>query len=703
MAHSSTRPVVLIVDDVPANIQILANLLSDDYRVKVANSGAKALEIAQALPHPDIILLDVVMPNMDGYQVCKQLKANPATHDIPVIFITAADDEQSESQGLELGAIDYIAKPFNLAITKLRVQKHLERKQAKKAVEESNERFSNVFRNSPVAIGIAHSRDGRLIDINTAWLELFGYTRDELLGRAVSEFDVDLSALPLGMLLQTTRQGESLRNKETQIRHKSGGILDILFSADMIAFSGEKHVLIMLSDITARKATERELARYGQHLEDLVVERTRELETAKLKAEQLAQVKSEFLTNMSHEIRTPLNAVLGFAQIGYRDCEGHKAQETFGRILDSGQLLLGIINDILDFSKIEAGKLELEQGIVHPGEIVHSIVDLLISRAQTKGLSLCIELAGNLPCACQGDNLKIAQVLTNLVSNAIKFSEQGEIRLKAARKDDNLVFTVEDMGIGMSQDEMSRLFRPFEQADSTITRRFGGTGLGLAISKRLVEMMGGDIRVTSQVGRGSTFEVRLPLVEANRCSSYAAEAIPTPRLRQETSLCGITILAAEDYELNRVLLEELLAGEGCRLEFVENGRQAVERVRELGATAFDLLLMDVEMPEMDGYEATRQILQLAPDLPVVGLTAHALGETRERCLAAGMVEHISKPFRLASLADVILRHVKGSVPSVQESPKSALSSTHRSTAGPNFPTHIRARQTLVNLADTHDH
>jgi PAS domain S-box-containing protein len=510
-------------------------------------------------------------------------------------------------------------------------------------------------------------------------------------------------------------------------------------------------------------------------------------EAALTEANRLAQARSEFLANMSHEIRTPLNAVLGLAQVGVRDNVGRQAVDTFQRILDSGQLLLGVVNDILDFSKIEAGKVELESVAFALGDAIDRAVDLLAQQAYAKGLTLVVDEAPDLPASYQGDPLRVSQVLVNLLSNAVKFTENGQIMLSALRQDDALVLKVIDTGVGMTEEVKARLFRPFEQADGSTTRRYGGTGLGMVITRRLVDLMGGEIRVQSRPNEGSSFEVRLPLAEASTARApssarvllsglseaevehlsatlsrqrieavvasqtdafstpsdlvvfsavgvdqatliAAGEAIRTGKrvvlvqtpgesdvplgyLSSETPvidrplrvrhiidalqgqgvrapaavsgahrLQGIRVLAADDSEVNRLVLEDMLKAEGVVLTLVENGRLALERLRADGAEAYDVLLTDIHMPEMDGYETAKACRMLAPDLPVIGVTARAMAEERERCLAAGMVGHVAKPIDLESLIAMIRQHgVRRSV-ATDSAAVSVLPARERETA-----------------------
>ncbi|MDP2179705.1 PAS domain S-box protein [Methylicorpusculum sp.] len=370
-------------------------------------------------------------------------------------------------------------------------------------------------------------------------------------------------------------------------------------------------------------------------------------------AEQMAKIKSEFLTNMSHEIRTPLNGVLGLAQAGYRENAGRgKSQELFTRILDSGHLLLNIVNDILDFSKIEAGKLVIEAQPFSPGHIADEVLIVTIERAKAKGLMVESYLSSDIPAVCLDDPTRISQILLNFLSNAIKFTIHGKITLETNWNGKSLCFAVSDTGIGIAPEDHKRLFSPFEQADASTTRQYGGTGLGLSISKHLAELMGGEICVESTPGKGSRFEFRLPYIESDRplTSMPARSYLPT----QGKRLAGLRILAAEDNEVNQLVLEDMLTNEGAALTLVSNGRLAVEAVMRT-PKAFDVILMDVQMPELDGREASRQITAIAPDVPIIGQTAHALAAERIMNRAAGMVETITKPLIHEELMAIIVR------------------------------------------------
>jgi len=412
-----------------------------------------------------------------------------------------------------------------------------------------------------------------------------------------------------------------------------------------------------IQDISEVQQARAELQAHQERLEQMVSERTAELEAARQEAERLSRIKSEFLANMSHEIRTPLNGVLGLAQIGARDHDGH-AREVFEQINASGRLLLGVINDILDFSKIEAGKLRIDLQPLRLQELLERAVATVRERADEKGLKLRIDLDASLPATCVSDALRLEQVLLNLLSNAVKFTQKGEVCLSACAQEGHLMLAVTDTGIGMSPSQVDRLFRPFEQADGSTTRRFGGTGLGLTISRRLVEMLGGDIRTQSEPGMGTRVEVWLPLVTDAPLVSGAVpldEAKPASPAHTQR-LHGVRVLAAEDNAVNQLVLTELLGIEGAQVAMCDSGADALVRLQTQGRGAFDVVLMDIQMPGMDGYEATRQMLAFAPDLPVIGQTAHAMAEEHHKCRDAGMVDLVVKPIELEALVAAVRRH-----------------------------------------------
>ena len=348
--------------------------------------------------------------------------------------------------------------------------------------------------------------------INPAACRMLGYAADEVLGRNAHllfhHSHTDGSPYPAAECPahRALALGTEVRNDREVYWHADGHPVPVMYAVHPMLQEGQIiGAVISLVNVSEQRA--------------LSVAREHALVTA----ENLAQVRREFLANMSHEIRTPLNGVLGFAQIGYRHYQDpEKARNAFEKILTSGNTLLGVINAVLDFSKVEAGKLSIEEAAVDLDELVNHAIDLVRDRAQAKGLELTVERMPGLPTHCMGDALRMGQVLLNLLSNAVKFTESGTIVLAIALRGNLLVFRVWDTGIGMSPEQVGLLFNPFQQADGSTTRRYGGTGLGLAISKRLAEMMGGDIEVQSELGKGSTFEFFIPYVPARAGQSRPA-------------------------------------------------------------------------------------------------------------------------------------------------------------------------------------
>ncbi|WP_428828139.1 ATP-binding protein [Azonexus sp. IMCC34842] len=447
---------------------------------------------------------------------------------------------------------------------------------------------------------------------------------------------------------------------EYRIKHPDGRIKWLLTSA--LPEAGSDHSITwygFIADISETKAMEAEIIRYRDHLEQLVSERTADLELARAEAERLAKTKSEFLANMSHEIRTPLNGVIGMAHLGLHwSAEGSKAHDAFSKITHSGKLLLGIINDILDFSKMDAGMLKIEDTAVDLRSTLNESIELMQPRATAKGLMLALCPAAELPASCRGDPLRLRQILLNLLSNAVKFTAAGSVTLEAGLDNDQLLFRVTDTGIGITPEQNAKIFNPFEQGDNSTTRRFGGTGLGLAITNRIVRLMGGTIRMESTPGDGSCFEVLLPYRPLPAAQPVTQQVLGNNTDDQSKLLAGLNILVAEDVDINQEVMREILEEVGATVTMADNGQQAVDQIRQSAPHAFDVVLMDIQMPVMNGHDAAREIGRLAPNLPIIGQTAHALAEEKAACLSSGMVDHISKPIDPDQLFAMILAHTR---------------------------------------------
>jgi PAS domain S-box-containing protein len=421
-------------------------------------------------------------------------------------------------------------------------------------------------------------------------------------------------------------------------------------------------------DVTNRKRVEKELKDYASALETT----NKSLETYYAAAQAATKAKSEFLANMSHEIRTPMTAILGFTDILLENLRSTFEIEAAQTIKRNGDYLLKLINDILDLSKIEAGRLVVERTTCSPVTIVTDIVAMMNVRATAKRLQIELQWIGTLPETISSDPLRFRQVLINLIDNAIKFTVAGVVRVigkmvVGTNQRPMLQFDVVDSGIGMTPEQVARLFQPFAQADSSTSRRFGGTGLGLVISKRLAEMLGGDITVTSIPRKGSVFSFTLDVGTPSSTPAGKPEAAPDVAVSDEmeyvydpTKKLTCRLLLAEDGPDNQRLLSHILRKAGAEVMLAENGQAAVELVldaRRQGAD-FDLILMDMQMPILDGYDATKRLRSTGFETPIVALTAHAMTSDRDKCLAAGCNNYLTKPIDRAQLLNMVARYAR---------------------------------------------
>ncbi|MDI1261416.1 response regulator [Aquabacterium sp.] len=634
----SKRFTLLVVDDHPANIMVLYRVLETHYRVLMATGGNQALAMCRDNP-PDLVLLDVVMPEVDGHEVCRQLKADSATSAIPVIFVTANNEPLDEAYGLELGAVDFIVKPISSAVVLARVKTHLDLARSSALLEATLEATAEGLLVTDLTgkITVMNQRFARMWKVppalctKTDEAQFFAFMHaqaddDHVLAREGG----DGSPLVGGGEYATIalKDGSFFEHFATAL-HTNGKL------------SGRLH---SFRDVTDRRRAVQSLADLNASLESRILVRTSELDQARQLAEAASQAKSDFLSNMSHEIRTPMNAVLGMAYLALQADPSPRQRDYLEKINQSGQHLLGIINDILDFSKIEAGMLELDQADLTLDEVFTSVATLQADSAQKKGLRLSFEIAPGLSRPMLGDALRLRQMLINYVSNAIKFSPVGDITvrvisLKRAPTGRLLRFEVQDAGIGMSEAEMAPLFQSFQQADSSITRKYGGTGLGLAICKQLAELMGGEVGVESQPGKGSLFWFTAQLGWSDEVTDKTPAPVSPAELER---ICGSHILVVDDNPFNRQIASELLEARGARMSVANDGQEALDLMHQ---RSFDCVLMDMQMPVMDGLKATRQIRATAElaATRVIAMTANARDEDRHKCIEAGMDDFITKP------------------------------------------------------------
>ncbi len=433
--------------------------------------------------------------------------------------------------------------------------------------------------------------------------------------------------------------------------------------APFIPHGCQKLVTIVLTTCATHLRSEElraELRQTNRGLEAAIEERTTELRLARDAAFKAAQVKSEFLANMSHEIRTPMNAVLGTVAM-LMDTELQTEQRSLAETIErSGRDLLTIINDILDFSKLEAGKLRVESIPFDLHDTIENVISLLNAKAEAKQIRLRMKIAEGTPREVIGDPGRLRQVLTNLIDNAIKFTLEGFVMVHVSPKPGPpgvhpVTITVRDSGIGMTPAQLDNVFEKFTQADTSTTRRFGGTGLGLTICRQLTELMGGGISATSEFGAGSTFTLTFPFKTPDTAGPAAAVASTLP-----TRLSG-RVLLAEDYPANQKIARWMLERLGLHVTIAQDGKEVLAKLASEGP--FDVILMDCQMPEMDGYEATKAIRtgnEAVAQLPIIAMTAAALASDRDRCLASGMNDYISKPVQQGDLARTLARWLPSS-------------------------------------------
>jgi PAS domain S-box-containing protein len=658
---------ILVVDDNSSKrLALKAALLPLGFSIVEADSGLAALRCLMAQDFA-VILLDVRMPIMDGFKTAALIRQRPRSELTPIIFITSyGSDEIVNTDLYAEGAVDFIFAPVppNELRAKVSVFVNAEVLATRaREVQESADQLRLLTDAAPIGI-FQTDVQKRYVYTNPRWSEITGIPPEEAVGR---DWDTIISSeeraglvaeLPDGDVAEDpsrASRGDLCQRFEIRVHDATSRI--VIATAKSIPGSdgGITGWVGTLADVTAEARAEAAVSEARDH------------------ANEASQLKSDFLANMSHEIRTPMNGVIGMTDLLLETDLDATQRDYAQTVRTSGEALLAILNDILDFSKVEAGKLEIENIEFNLRTLVDDVVDLLAGPAQTKGLELAAVIEGSVPAVLSGDPGRVRQVLINLVGNAIKFTRTGEIVVRIAETEvvgtDAFVrFEVSDTGDGIEADKLAQIFQPFVQADTSTSRKYGGTGLGLAISGHLIELMGGDCGVTSRPGAGSDFWFTIPVqtdgeqmsddpVSPNADIVDVSAPIVDDRSVSRSAKPGPSglILLAEDNPVNQRVAAAMLEHLGFRVDVVADGAEAVKAAT---LTSFRAILMDCQMPVLDGYEATSEIRRLegtSPRTPIIAVTASAMKSDQQRCLAAGMDDYLPKPLSLKSLAAMLDR------------------------------------------------
>lgn len=486
----SPRANILVIDDTPENLYLLSSMLTErGYKVRSVTKGSNGLRGAQAAP-PDLILLDVRMPEMDGYEVCRQLQQNDRTREIPVIFISASGEVLDKVKAFTAGGVDYITKPFQVEEVLARIETHLMLRQLRTQLEIQNaqlqqeireriaaeEKFAKAFRASPSPIAILTLAEQKFIEVNQSFLKMSGYAEAEILNRSVAELNL-LTINTYEQMVHHFQEKGVLKNQEFEIHTKYGEVRTVLLSMEQIELAGISCVLNIVNDITEYK-----------------------------------RLENEFISLVSHELRTPLNSLIGSLDLlktGKLGSLSDKGQQILSIAISNSVRLIRLVNDILDLERIKSGKITMQKVKCQADDLLTQAIEAMRTMAEQAKISLHCEA---ITAEFWADPDRLLQMLTNLLSNAIKFSEPEQtIWLRAQLQSDQLQIQVEDQGRGIPAEQLRRIFEPFQQVDASDSRQKGGTGLGLAICRSIVEQHHGQIWVESTLGQGSTFHIRLPL------------------------------------------------------------------------------------------------------------------------------------------------------------------------------------------------
>ena len=618
---------ILLLDDREENLIALNAILNrDDIQVFLTTSPNEALRLVWE-NDISIAIVDVQMPGMDGFEFAQMLASNPKTKEILILFVTAISKETTYAvKGLKAGAIDYLYKPLDPYITNAKIDSLIRLSQSQREIREKNKLLKNyetIVTNSPDIIATVEPETGKILSINPSVEAILGRKPSDLLHTSILSLLVE----PIGSPLQQVMVNREYTYGETRVvEDRFSGHLHQSVWLELRIMYKDKTLFVNLHDIEQRKIRERELIQ------------------AQNEAERSQRSKETFLANMSHEIRTPLNGIIGISNL-LENSDLNDAQSSLLKLLtNSTSSLMNIVNDILDISKIDQGKFSIVPFPTNIHITANDVCNLMQFRAEEKGLKMSCYVEQSVPENLLIDEMRLKQILLNLLGNALKFTSKGAVSLKMRYEGfhagkHTIRFEVVDTGIGISEESLANIFAEYGQATNETASKYGGTGLGLTISQKLVSLMGGELRVESEEGKGSKFYFVLELSEANLGIVKSSAPIPYNKL---PPFSGKRILIAEDNRINGLLLEKYLGAWDISTKWVLNGREAVEAMSE---SAYDMIVMDTKMPEMDGFQAARYARQnLHIDTPILSLSATILPEEVEEAILSGMNDALSKPF-----------------------------------------------------------
>ena len=655
MSQPKTR--ILHVDDDDANRYAVSRTLRHaGFDVTDAADGQEALRLAQT--KPDLIILDVRLPDIDGTEVCRRIKRDPATAKIPVLHLSASRvTSEDKAYGLDSGAEGYLVRPVEPVELVATVNALLRARRSEEAYQERDQQFEALIGGVREYAIITADTGGLITSWRGGAARLFGYTPDEVIGKPFSICHPPESSDTAEQEMKIAAADGEFHGEGPRVR-KDGSQFDaaVVVTATRAADGRVLGFLKLVHDISPRK-----------RLETLREQQLASEQAARLEAERVGRMKDEFLATLSHEIRTPLNAILGWSQImqtsGVEDENVRQGLEVIER---NARAQAQIIDDLLDMSRIISGKIRLDLKPVDLPTVVRSAVDTLRPTAEAKGVRLVAQFDGT-GGIVHADTNRLQQVFWNLLSNAIKFTPAGgQVTAAVRRAGDVYEATVTDTGEGIEARFLPHVFDRFRQADASTTRRHGGLGLGLSIVKQIAELHGGGARVASDgPGTGSTFTVSLPATPLAATAIRGAEDVhdratpsPMPPSPPSAMLDGVRVLVVDDEGDARLLMKRLLEGRHASVTTVGSAAAAIEVLRD---TAFDVLVSDIGMPGEDGYSLIRRVRSMESncrDLPAVALTAYARAEDRARALTAGFQAHVTKPVEAAELVAAVAGLVK---------------------------------------------